>query len=83
MGIERKRGGRKDRGKIFEMFIESRCEDAGVSNKRGAAKREDEGKDGGRDERRLEEGRSSRLARMCWEEIREKNSKGGEISGWE
>jgi len=34
-------------------------------------------------ERRLEEGRGSGLARMCWEEMRERNRKGRESSGWE
>jgi len=34
-------------------------------------------------ERRLEEGRGSGLARLCWEEMRERNRKGEKISGWE
>lgn len=34
-------------------------------------------------EERLMEGRDSRLARMCLEEIRERGQRGGEMSEWE
>jgi len=86
MRVEEKRGGKEDRGKILEMVIGSGCKDAGLFGKRGATKREDERKDGGRAmgfEKRLEEGRGSRIARMYWEEIRERVRKGKGISGWE
>jgi len=46
MGMEGKRGSRKDRRKIFEVDIGSGCEDAGLSDKRGDAKRKDEDKAG-------------------------------------
>lgn len=34
-------------------------------------------------EKRMEEGKGSRLVRMCWEEIKERGRKGKEISNWE
>jgi len=82
----KEREGVKRIEKRFEVVIGSGREDAGVSGKRGAAKREAEGKDGekaGSFERRLEEGRSSGLARICWEEMKMRDRKGGEISRWE
>lgn len=34
-------------------------------------------------EKRLEEGRESEVAKICWEELREKGRKGKVTSSWE